>query len=158
HVKHDLANLRNDLKPIAIRFAVLAPAIAALTWYFMPESFLQLPGQVPLLWIAIMFLYPLLSVWPQEMIYRAFLYNRYAPLFGQQWGFVAASAFAFGYVHMIFLNWIAIAMTAFGGFLFARDYARHKSLLLVCLEHALYGCLIFTVGLGRFFYSGAAWH
>jgi membrane protease YdiL (CAAX protease family) len=71
---------------------------------------------------------------------------------------VAASAFAFGYAHIIFLNWIAVAMTTFGGFLFARDYTRHRSLSLVCLEHALYGCLIFTVGLGRFFYSGAAWH
>jgi membrane protease YdiL (CAAX protease family) len=116
-----------------------------------------LPRQAPALWIAVMFIYPLLSVWPQEMVYRAFIYNRYAPLFGQKWGYVAVSALAFGYVHMIFLNGIAIAMTAFGGFLFARDYARHKSLLLVCLEHALYGCLVFTVGLGRFFYSGAAW-
>ena len=48
-------------------------------------------------------------------------------------------------------------MTAAGGWLFARDYARHRSLTLVCLEHAAYGCVIFTVGLGRFFYSGAAW-
>ena len=156
-VKSDLAHLRTNLKPIVIRFAVLAPIIAAVTWYFLPESFLSLPRSAPTVWIAIMFLYPLLSVWPQEMVYRVFLYNRYAPLFGQNWGYAAASAFAFGYAHMIYLNGIAIAMTAFGGFLFARDYARHKSLLLVCLEHALYGCLIFTVGLGRFFYSGAAW-
>jgi membrane protease YdiL (CAAX protease family) len=156
-IKHDLAHLAKDLKPIAIRFAVLAPIIAGLAWYFLPDSFLQLPRQAPALWIAVMFIYPLLSVWPQEMVYRAFIYNRYAPLFGQKWGYVAVSALAFGYVHMIFLNGIAIAMTAFGGLLFARDYARHKSLLLVCLEHALYGCLVFTVGLGRFFYSGAAW-
>jgi len=157
-MRADLAHLGKDLKPIALRFAVLAPVIAVLTWYFMPDSFLSLPREAPAMWLAIMVIYPLLSVWPQEMVYRAFLYHRYAPLFGQGWGYVAASAVVFGYAHIIFLNWIAVAMTAFGGFLFARDYARHKSLLLVCLEHALYGCLIFTVGLGHFFYSGAAWH
>jgi hypothetical protein len=48
-------------------------------------------------------------------------------------------------------------MTTAGGLLFARDYARHRSLSLTCLEHSLYGCLIFTIGLGRFFYTGAAW-
>ena len=156
--KTDFASLGKDLKPIALRFAVLAPIIAALTWYSMPEAFLSLPRTQPLFWLAIMIFYPLLSVWPQEMVYRAFLFHRYAALFGQGWGYVAASAFAFGYAHIIFLNWIAVAMTAFGGFLFARDYTRHRSLSLVCLEHALYGCMIFTVGLGRFFYSGAAWH
>jgi CAAX protease family protein len=157
-LKTDVSHLGEHLKPIALRFVVLAPIIALLTWLTLPEAFLSLPRAQPLWWLAIMILYPLLSVWPQEMVYRAFLYHRYAPLFGKKWGYVAASAFAFGYAHMIFLNWIAIAMTAFGGFLFARDYARHRSLALVCLEHALYGCLIFTVGLGRFFYSGAAWH
>lgn len=156
-IKSDFASLRRNLKPIALRFAVLAPIIAGLTWYFLPESFLSLPRAAPTLWLAVMVIYPLLSVWPQEMIYRAFLYHRYEPVFGHGWGYVAASALAFGYAHMIFLNPLAIAMTVFGGFLFARGYARHKSLLLVCLEHALYGCLIFTVGLGRFFYSGAAW-
>jgi uncharacterized protein len=49
-------------------------------------------------------------------------------------------------------------MTLIGGVLFANDYSRHRSLTLTCFEHSLYGCLIFTVGLGRFFYTGAAWN
>lgn len=105
-----------------------------------------------------MTLYPLLSVWPQEMLYRAFLFTRYGPVFRSRTGTVLASAMAFGFAHILFLNWIAIGMTLIGGFLFATDYARHRSLRLTCLEHSLYGCLIFTVGLGRFFYTGAAWH
>ena len=28
---------------------------------------------------------------------------------------------------------------------------------VTCFEHSLYGCLIFTIGLGRCFYAGAAW-
>ena len=40
--------------------------------------------------------------------------------------------------------------------MFATTYQRYRSLALVCLEHAIYGCLIFTLGLGWYFY-GAAW-
>ncbi|GBR19081.1 hypothetical protein AA3271_0383 [Gluconobacter japonicus NBRC 3271] len=71
---------------------------------------------------------------------------------------IVASAVAFGFAHILFLNWIAVGMTLIGGVLFASDYSRHRSLTLTCFEHSLYGCLIFTVGLGRFFYTGEAWN
>jgi len=151
-------DVRHELRAIFLRFAILAPIIVALTAWLWPETFLSLPRQHPRFWLLIMMLYPVLSVWPQEVLYRAFLFTRYRPLFRSDKGLVAASALAFGFAHVIFLNWIAIAMTAIGGLLFARDYARHRSLRLTCLEHSLYGCLIFTAGLGRFFYTGAAWH
>ncbi len=150
--------MRRELRVIFLRFAILAPVIVALTAWFWPETFLSLPLQKPRFWLLIMVLYPVLSVWPQEVLYRAFLFARYRPLFRSDKGIITASALAFGFAHVIFLNWIAIAMTAIGGLLFARNYARHRSLRLTCLEHSLYGCLIFTVGLGRFFYTGAAWH
>ena len=147
-----------EIREIFVRFVVLAPLIALLTWFLWPDTFLSLPRQKPLFWLMIMCLYPLLSVWPQEVLYRAFLFRRYSAVFGSTGRTVVASAVAFGFAHVIFLNWIAVVMTALGGLIFARDYGRHRSLKLVCLEHSLYGCLIFTVGLGRFFYTGAAWH
>lgn len=150
--------VRREIAGILMRFAILAPLITLATWALWPEYFLGLPRTRPLFWAIIMVLYPLLSVWPQEMLYRSLLFHRYRPLFRTESALILASAAAFGFAHVIFLNWIAIAMTAAGGFLFARDYARHRSLPLTCLEHSLYGCLIFTVGLGRFFYTGAAWH
>jgi len=143
---------------IGARFAVLAPLIALVTWLAFPHLFLGLPRQHPVFWALIMVLYPLLSVWPQEMLYRSLLFHRLRALFPDERVLILVSAVAFGFAHVIFLNWIAIAMTAAGGFLFARDYARHRSLPLTCLEHSFYGCLIFTIGLGRFFYTGAAWH
>ena len=149
--------LRAGLKHVLLRFTVLAPLIALLAWFFIPESFLSMPRDRPELWVRIMFLYPLLSVWPQEIIYRSFIYHRYGPLWGNARGYIAASTISFGFMHVMFLNPVAVIMTALGGLLFASDFARHKSLGLACLEHALYGCLIFTVGLGRYFYSGAAW-
>lgn len=150
--------LAHEIRGIALRFAVLAPLITLVTWAVWPHVFLSLPRQRPLLWALIMVLYPLLSVWPQEMLYRRLLFHRYRALFRTDIALILMSAAAFGFAHIIFLNWIAVAMTAAGGLLFARDYARHQSLPLTCLEHSLYGCLIFTVGLGRFFYTGAAWH
>nr|WP_246495387.1 CPBP family intramembrane glutamic endopeptidase [Ameyamaea chiangmaiensis] len=149
---------RRELRAIGLRFAVLAPLIAFVTWWFWPATFLILPRQHPRFWLLIMVLYPVLSVWPQEMLYRAFLFTRYRPLLRRSGALIAASAVAFGFAHVIFLNPVAVVMTLLGGLLFAIDYDRHRSLRLTCLEHSLYGCLIFTLGLGRFFYTGAAWH
>ena len=123
----------------------------------LPHLFLSLPREHPILWLAIMVLYPVLSVWPQEVIFRRFLFHRYARVFGET-GVVLASALAFGFAHVIFLNPIAVTLTTAGGAMFAWNYARERSLYLACMEHALYGCLIFTIGLGQFFYTGAAWH
>lgn len=150
--------LWREVRGIGLRFVLLAPLIALFTRLAFPSLFLGLPRQHPLFWAAIMVLYPLLSVWPQEMLYRSLLFHRFRPLFKTDLALVLASAAAFGFAHVIFLNWIAVAMTTMGGLIFARDYARHRSLPLACLEHSLYGCLIFTIGLGHFFYTGSAWH
>ncbi|HXB22539.1 MAG TPA: hypothetical protein VNV88_14225 [Candidatus Solibacter sp.] len=42
-----------------------------------------------------------------------------------------------------------------GGLLFALTYQQSGSLLLACIEHAIFGNFIFTIGLGQFFYHGA---
>ena len=130
---------------------LLTPAVALAT----PDEFLQMPRQRPRLWVAIMLFYPLLSVYPQEVIFRSFFFHRYAPILGRSAHMIAVNALAFGLAHAMFRNGIAVGMTTVGGALFAWTYARTRSLPLVSLEHALYGCFIFTVGLGEYFYTGA---
>ncbi|WP_241269946.1 CPBP family intramembrane glutamic endopeptidase [Caballeronia sp. M1242] len=149
--------LRAGLRAVLLRFAVLACLVVLAVWHFTPHALLSLPREHPGTWLLVILLYPVLSVLPQEMIFRSFLLHRYAPLFGVDRGYIAASALAFGYAHLIFLNWVAPAMTAIGGALFAATYRDRRSLALSCFEHALYGCLVFTVGLGQYFYSGSAW-
>lgn len=149
---------RAGIKPVLMRFALLGPLIALATWLVMPDDFLSFPRERPEMWWRVMLFYPLLSVWPQEIIYRSFMYHRYQPIWGTQRGYVWASAGAFGFAHVLLYNPVAVIMTAMGGYLFAKDFARHKSLGLACFEHALYGCCAFTVGLGKFFYTGAAWN
>jgi len=121
-----------------------------------PELFLSFVKRSTVGWMIVMSLYPLLSVYPQELIFRAFLFHRYRALFPEPWMQVCASAVAFGFVHVLFRNWVAVVLSALGGFLFARTYRRTDSLLMSGVEHALYGDLIFTVGLGTFFYHGTA--
>ena len=131
--------------------SVLAVAgVAALT----PDRLFDMPRHQTALWAAIVVLYPIASVYPQEVLYRAFLLHRYAGAFGTGRSAATASAAAFGFAHLLFGNVLAVVATLAGGWLFARRYQQTRSLAAVCVEHALYGLTIFTVGLGDFFYHG----
>ena len=141
-----------QLKKIFLRFGVCSALIAALVLFAFPGNFFNMPLESPTVWASVMLLYPLLSVYPQELIYRAFFFERYRKLFPSCWSCVLSSAIVFGLVHIIFQNPLAVVLTLVGGVFFAETYARTRSLRLVWLEHALYGCLIFTIGLGEFFY------
>ncbi|MGW0179808.1 CPBP family intramembrane glutamic endopeptidase [Nocardia sp. NPDC003345] len=120
------------------------------------DNLFDLPRRHPGLWCAVMVLYPVLSVYPQELIFRSFLFHRYAPVFGTGTGLVAASSAAFGYVHIIFGSWVSVVLSTAGGWIFARRYQRTNSLFTASVEHSIYGILVFTVGLGTYFYHGSA--
>jgi membrane protease YdiL (CAAX protease family) len=151
------AGARQGLKSVLVRFAFAAPAFFLLTWLLMPAQFMAFPLERTQIWAGVMILYPLLSVWPQEIIYRSFLFHRYEDAAGGACPAALLSALSFGFMHVLFANVVAVALTAIGGLLFASTYRRSRSLALVCIEHALYGCLVFTAGLGIYFYSSAAW-
>jgi membrane protease YdiL (CAAX protease family) len=146
--------LRGHCKELLLSFAAIAVLIAVTLAWLDPEKLFWLPRHRPVLWAVVMVAYPLLSVYPQEVIYRAFFFHRYRSLFGHGRGMILASAVAFGFMHILFRNWIAVALTLAGGLAFARRYDRSRSLLLTALEHALYGQWIFTVGLGEYFFAG----
>jgi CAAX protease family protein len=65
-----------------------------------------------------------------------------------------ASAIAFSWAHIVLLNSLAVVFTLLRGWLFARTYLRTRSLLATAVKHAAYGCLLFTVSLGRWFVTG----
>ncbi len=144
------------LPKVLLRFVVIAGVLAGVIAWRWPELFLNFPRQRPQLWAIVMLLYPILSVLPQGIVYRVFVVRRYAGLFGQGLGLTLAGAMAFAWVHVIFANAVAAPMTLLGGWLFVNTYRRSGSPMLAWLEHALYGCMIFTVGLGRFFYHGGS--
>jgi len=148
-------DLRVQLLPLLVRDAVFLVLLGLSVRLFAPELLFSLIKRSPGFWAAIMLLYPLLSVYPQELLYRAYFFHRYQPLFGSGWVMLFASALAFGFVHIILGNWLAVGLCMIGGFLFSLTYQDSGSLLLTCLDHALFGNFIFTIGLGRFFYHGS---
>lgn len=145
----------SNLPLLLLRDVVFLIFLAMAVRIFAPQLLFSLIKRSVGLWALIMVFYPLVSVYPQELLYRAFFFHRYRPVFGTGWPMFIASACAFGFAHVIFGNWIAIALCAIGGLFFALTYQNSGSLLLTCIDHALFGNFLFTIGLGQFFYHGA---
>lgn len=144
-----------DVRSVLVRTGAGAGGLTAVLWIATPDLLLSFPMQRPFIWGALLLGYPLFSVYPQELIFRAFFFHRYRPVLSSPAARVVASALLFGWAHVLFGNWTAPLLSTTGGFLFAWTYHRTGSLRLVAIEHALWGGWIFTVGLGRYFYSGA---
>jgi len=136
------------------RAAVAGLVITVLVLWLDPTRFLAMPRERPVLWLAGLALYPFLSAWPQEVLYRAFFFRRYAVLFGSRGALVVASGGAFGLLHVIYPNPVAPLLSVPAGLILAWRYSRCGTLAPVWLEHALYGLLLFSLGLGNFFYDG----
>jgi membrane protease YdiL (CAAX protease family) len=148
---------RADLASMVAILAVCGGAVALYVAIEMPERFLSMPRNRPGTWRKVLTVYPFLSVLVQEFVYRTFFFHRYGPLFGSRPALaILASGLLFGFGHVIFRNWVAVIGTALTGVLFAWRYARTGSYWAAWLEHTLWGWLVFTVGLGGFFFTGVS--
>ncbi|QGY41593.1 CPBP family intramembrane metalloprotease [Pseudodesulfovibrio cashew] len=150
---HPLRGHGESIKWIVARAALVAVLCLGVVALLEPALLFGFPRTRPWLWLMVMVLYPLLSAYPQELIYRAFFFHRYRAILPSEAGLVWASTLAFAFLHVIFGNWVAVGLTIPAGYLFSRTYVRTGSLFLASIEHALYGCIIFTTGLGRYFYT-----
>lgn len=126
-----------------------------LAWLLVPGRFLAMPRYSPELWLMIMLLYPVLSAAPQEVIFRSLFFHRYEFLFGDPRVVLAVNALVFSFAHLFYQNPVALGLTLLGGFIFGWVYLRYRSLPLVVVLHAIAGQLVFTSGLGVYFYHGA---
>lgn len=144
-----------QLGPILIRLAVGGTVLLLIQKRFHPEQAFNFLRAEPNIWLLVMVLYPLVSVYPQEMIYRAYFFHRYKPLFPHPAVMILASGLSFGLVHIFFFNIWALTLSTVGGIMFAWTYQSSGSILFSSIEHGLWGDFIFTMGLGLYFYSGA---
>ncbi len=150
------APLGGQLPQVVALFAAGAVAITALVHEYAPQLLFSLPRHHPRAWALVMVSYPFVSVVPQTLVYRVFLFHRYRTLLPsnprtQSAALILLSASAFAFSHIVFHNWIAVALTVPGGVLFAVRYNNTRSLCVSLVEHALYGCFLFTIGLGVYF-------
>jgi membrane protease YdiL (CAAX protease family) len=140
-------------KYLLVRFIAFVMISALAVFIFSKEFLFILPREQINLWLLIMVFYPVWSAYPQELIYRGWFFHRYRGLVKREWLFIGLNAALFAFSHIIFENWLAIALSFFGGIMFAMTYKKSKSLLVVFVEHMLYGNWIFTVGIGQYFYA-----
>jgi hypothetical protein len=152
-----------DLLEIAALFIVCGGALALYAKTYFPGGYLRFPTVAYDLWLRIMILYPLISVATQEIIYRVFFFHRYAALFAHPAVTILLNATLFAFAHGLLFgarhgpfHWEPTLISFCGGLIFAYRFYRTRSFWAVALEHSLYGDLIFTIGLGRFFFTGVA--
>ncbi len=143
----------SNWRTLFMRFAIIAICLALYTVLVEPGNALALLRHNPPLWALIMITYPLFSVVPQEIIYRAFFFHRYSSLFAHKRLSVVTNAALFAFAHILFRNWVAVIGSFVAGLLWATTYLGSRSLPVVSIEHALYGNFVFTLGIGYYFFA-----
>lgn len=103
------------------------------------------------LWLIVIFIYPFLSVIPQELVYRVFFFQRYFPNIYRFYFPAFLNLVVFAYGHLVFSNMHAIIITAIVSPIFTYAYLK-KSFLTCVILHSLGGQIIFTLGLGKYFF------
>ncbi len=141
-------NWKLFFKHTLVKLLVIIVVTTCFVVFTNKEALFNVLLNKPKLWIFILFFYSVFSVYPQELIYRTFYFQRYQGLFNNKRLFIFINAMVFSLGHIFFRNPLVMVLTFFGGLLFAITYNKTQSTLLVTIEHAVYGCWLFTVGMG----------
>ncbi len=145
----DVVYWKPFLKETIIKLAIIIIVTGLYVFWVAPDKLFSVLIKKPGLWIMILFIYTFLSVWPQEIIYRTFFYERYKQLIKNKWLFIFINAILFSLAHLFLKSFLVQLLTFIGGLLFAYTYQKTKSTTLVSIEHAVYGNWLFTVGMGE---------
>ena len=86
---------RTHLKSTLRLFLPWASLLALVVYFFKPELFLHWPMNQPWMWIATLLIYPLVSVIPQEIIFRTYFFHRYKRILPSKYARWALSTFLF---------------------------------------------------------------
>ena len=141
-------NWNSFWKETVMKLLFIAIITTAFVWFTDKEALFNVLFKKPKLWIIILFIYSFFSVYPQELIYRTFFFERYQKLFSNDKIFIFVNAIVFSLAHIFFRNSLVMILTFLGGILFAITFYKTRSTLLVTIEHSIYGCWLFTIGMG----------
>ena len=139
---------RSFWKHVFIKLLIIAFLTVVYMLFTAKADLFYVLYRKPRLWVIILFAYAMFSVYPQELIYRTLYFQRYKSLFKSKSLFIFINAVVFSLAHTFYRNPLVLLMTFLGGILFALTYDKTKSTLLVAIEHTIYGCWLFTVGMG----------
>lgn len=139
----------SHVKMVILRFILLIILTVGFMLLYHEESlFIVAKKNIGML-IGISLFYSLFSVYPQEFLYRSFFYARYNELFNRKAVLIFCNALIFSLAHIAFKNGLVLFMTFIGGIVFSLTYFKTKSLMWTSIEHAIYGCWLFAVGMGE---------
>jgi len=141
-------NWKQFWKQTFVKLILISIITTAFVWVTEKEALFNVVLNKSKFWITILFIYSFFSVYPQELIYRTFFFQRYKMLFTNEKLFIFVNAIVFSMAHLFFNSTLVLVLTFLGGILFALTFNKTKSTLLVSIEHAIYGCWLFTVGMG----------
>tara|TARA_B110000046_G_scaffold186037_1_gene231686 strand:- start:7736 stop:8362 length:627 start_codon:yes stop_codon:yes gene_type:complete len=136
-------------KSTIIKLFIIMFITSLFVWFTDAKNLFTVMLNKPKLWVLILLFYSFFSVYPQELLYRTFFFQRYEELFKNKKLFILINALLFSLAHLFFKNTLVLLLTFIGGFLFAITFKKTKSTVLVSIEHSFYGCWLFTIGMGN---------
>ena len=142
---------RHHLRTSLLVFIPSAVLILLALYTIAPEFAFSLPLQHTELWITTLLIYPVVSVLPQEIIFRTFFFHRYKSIISSKNWRWFVSTICFALAHVVYGNWIAVVLSIFAGAFFGYRYINTRSTPVVIFEHTLWGSLLFSTGIGMFF-------
>tara|TARA_B100001063_G_scaffold241873_2_gene269558 strand:+ start:14792 stop:15430 length:639 start_codon:yes stop_codon:yes gene_type:complete len=119
------------------------------------ENWFSLPRNSFNDWLMLLLLYPILSVMPQELIFRTYFFHRYKRIMPSKTVRIIVSASVFALAHIVYANVLAVLLAFLGGLLFSYTYSQSRSTFVCVIEHSLWGLWMFTLGLGDVLDAGA---
>ena len=94
---------------------------------------------------VLLLFYLLFSVIPQEIIFRFLFFYRYTDYLNK-YEMLLLNSLVFSFCHIIYFDAYILLLSFFGNLLFAFNYMKNKSLLLVIVEHFLLGQTLIILG------------
>lgn len=126
--------------------------LTGYVYFILQQAPFVIVRERPLLMLIIAIFYPLVSAFPQELIYRTFYFSRYKTVFSEK-QLLITNMILFSWLHIIYNNVPAIILTLLSGLIFTCNYHRKGSLILVTIEHSILGIIVFLTGMGQYFYK-----
>lgn len=137
-------------------FIPAAIGLAIVVYWFAPNTLFLLPREDLRFWLLTLAIYPIVSVIPQEVIFRTFFFHRYKQIIPSKNARWLLSAVCFSFAHIVYGNWVAVVLSGIGGLLFGYRYMQTRSTIIVVVEHTLWGSYLFTLGIGVFLLAQSA--
>lgn len=139
--------------------ALFAAVSAAGAWLLVkmlqPDAAFDLLQGNPLLLAAVWLGYPVASALPQELLFRVLFFRRYDAILPDGVQAALINAAVFSLAHLMYWSVVVSLLTFGGSLIFTYAYLRRGSFLYAVLLHALAGNILFTAGMGAYFFSGA---